>query len=221
MPTNFSKRPDKIANPGKYEEDKVTVGGKEYSYRDPDNFAKIQFDERGDDNPDGYMGTGVGNKDAKPEYNPLYAYNYGTIRDAASELGISNINKAREVEAILDFIKSSRKSDDEETDLEDVVEAIEEEKKNPFAPYDEDYQLSQHFQDINSKLGVEAPKPYEANEEDFDDDDPDRATKLFTRNYAADVAASAGLAPDRRLNLQNAMYTAEAFGKFHRPSGNN
>ena len=214
MATNFagSQKSTKDFDPNK-----VTVDGKDFYYRDPRNFDKIARDEKGDDNPDGYMGSGVGNKDSDPIFNPLYPYGYGAVRDAANSLGIKNINNENEVGEILDFIKSSREND--EADLDDVVEAIEE-KKDPFAPYDENYQLSQHFKGINSKLGIEAPRLYEANEEDFNNDDDDRATKLFTRNYAADVAQAAGLAPDRRLNLQNAMYTAEAFGKYHRPSGN-
>ena len=84
----------------------LKIDGRSWDYRDPDNYAKIQRDERGDDNPRGFNNTGSGNQDSYEFTNPLYDYSYGQARDAAKELGISNVNKEDEVAQILDYLKN-------------------------------------------------------------------------------------------------------------------
>jgi hypothetical protein len=132
--------------------------------------------------------------------------NGGKYDSANDEGGVTSywVNKDRD--KLRDEFKNNSKEKDEK-------------RNDVFAPYDEDYQISQHFDGVLDRLNSRPPKLYEAQQDEIGvDNDSDEAAKLFTRKYAADVTRGLGIKEDRKLNLQNAMYTAPAFGKFHDPA---
>ena len=142
----------------------------------------------------------------------------------ARDAGVTNVNSRSDIAAMIDIwqemenpqsqldrILDRARDDDEDKDDKDYEPTL----ADTFAPYDDQYQLSQHFQDIQSDLAVKPPKLYEAQQDDFPNtDDQKDAAKLFASKYAADVAEGLGISPDRRLNLRNAMYEAPEFNPF-------
>ena len=74
----------------------VSFDGKPYEYRDPKSFNAGA--RRG--------GGNTYNRYAVDYLNPLYDYSKGRVADAASYLGIKNINSAREAEAVLQQIRN-------------------------------------------------------------------------------------------------------------------
>tara|TARA_A100001201_G_C3992575_1_gene172006 strand:+ start:45 stop:662 length:618 start_codon:yes stop_codon:yes gene_type:complete len=76
----------------------VSFDGKPFEYRDPKAFNVFATRGRGGQKP--Y------NRFAIDYLNPLYDYSKGQVADAASYLGIKNINSAREAEAVLQQIRN-------------------------------------------------------------------------------------------------------------------
>ena len=87
-----------------------TIDGKSWAYRDPYNREKINRDSAGDDNYYGFKGTGKGNEDSYAMTNVLYDYDYGSVRDAAKELGIKNVNEQKEVDELMEYLTTPRAS---------------------------------------------------------------------------------------------------------------
>ena len=82
----------------KEEEFKLSIDGRDFSYRDPRNY-NAGFRK-------GTMGDHTHNRHAYDYTNPLYDYSYGTIRDAAKAKGIKNVNSQKEVDTILGHIQN-------------------------------------------------------------------------------------------------------------------
>lgn len=78
-----------------------SIDGKTLYYRDPQNKQTVM------DQSDMEMEI---NPNAKPMYNPLYAYDYGAIKDAGDVLGIKNVNKQEEVDQLLEYLGTPRAS---------------------------------------------------------------------------------------------------------------
>jgi len=75
----------------------VSFDGKSYEYRNPKAYNTGQ----------GFGGRAKpSNRYAVDYLNPLYDYSKGQVTDAASYLGIKNINSAREAEAVLQQIRN-------------------------------------------------------------------------------------------------------------------
>lgn len=91
----------------KDKEFKLSIDGRDWSYRDPNNQQMI---ERHD--PDSrYSGnSNRGREKTNPHsysgMNPLYDYSYGQVRDAAKALNIKNVDEKQEVDSILDRIQN-------------------------------------------------------------------------------------------------------------------
>ena len=85
----------------------LSIDGKSWAYRDPNNQEKIARDSAGDDNYYGFKGTGSGNEDSYEFTNPLYDYSQGQVRDVAEQLGISNVDEPEEVDQILAGLRGS------------------------------------------------------------------------------------------------------------------
>ena len=84
----------------------LSIDGRDWAYRDPNNQAKIDRDMAGDDNYYGFKGTGKGNEDSYEFTNPLFKYTEGDVTDVASGLGINNVDEPEEVEQILEGLRN-------------------------------------------------------------------------------------------------------------------
>ena len=98
----------------------ISIVGKSWDYRNPNNTEKIEFDSRGDDNYDGFMNTGSGNRDSFAFTNPLYKFSQGEVERTARSLGINtNIDEPEEVEKILAKLNGSFETkEDSDTEAE-------------------------------------------------------------------------------------------------------
>lgn len=86
----------------KKDEFKLSIDGKDWTYRSPRNHSMIQrYGHRNKGNK--IIG---GNPHAYDMTNPLYDYSYGTVRDAAQAKGINNVNSQKEVDTILSHIQN-------------------------------------------------------------------------------------------------------------------
>ena len=107
----------------------ISIDGKSWAYRDPNNTEKIEFDSRGDDNYDGFMNTGSGNRDSFAFTNPLYKFSQGEVERTARSLGINtNIDEPEEVEKILAKLNGSfetKEDSDTEAEVDPTPQPIE------------------------------------------------------------------------------------------------
>ena len=97
------------ATAGKYSTSEFSVSGKSFWTRDPNNPENNDF-VRSDRIGDGGSAEDNRNKDAKDRLNPIYDYDYGTVRDAAKELEIKDIKSKKDVNQILSQIRGGSKS---------------------------------------------------------------------------------------------------------------
>ena len=105
---------------GKVREKDFSIDGRSWDYRDPQNEDAKRRQRSG------WTGRGMDpgrvNKNAYTKANPLYDYDYGTVRDAAKTLGIGNVDEKKEVRQILDYIqqgKQNKADDTQETEQKD------------------------------------------------------------------------------------------------------
>ena len=127
---------------GRVGKDDLSVDGKSWEYRNPANFNS----HRGG-RPGAYYGPDTYNSNSYEYTDPLYDYSYGTVRDAAAEVGVSNINKQAEVDEILAYIQRPMAT---QADLDDL--------RDDFS----DYKLSQEeIAALNAETPVvEEEEPY-------------------------------------------------------------
>ena len=84
----YGERDGKNGRVGKKE---FSIDGRSWNYRDPRNQRMIDsFNQNREKGKIKY------NPKSNPKYDALYDYDFGTVRDAAKVLGISNVNKKRE-----------------------------------------------------------------------------------------------------------------------------
>ena len=146
----MSRRDDynpRFGRDGQYvSKDEFSVDGKSWNYRDPANLTGVR---PGTGRPGAYYGPNNYNPNANKAFDPLYDYSYGTVRDAAKELGIKNVDEKDEVAKLTSYISEPRAtvSDLEElekrlaemdnammkqsADDEDVLEDLDEETYTP------------------------------------------------------------------------------------------
>lgn len=79
-----------------------SIDGRSWDYRDPYN--KAQIDQQNLNREKGRRDTVSNN--AYTKANPLYDYSFGQVRDAAEALGIDNVDKTKEVNAIINRIQN-------------------------------------------------------------------------------------------------------------------
>lgn len=94
---------------GKVEKEDFSIDGRSWNYRDPRNQRMI----------DSYNSTRERgqlkyNPKSNPKFDALYDYDFGTVRDAAKQLGIGNVDKKSEVKDIIDYIQGGSKAVKEE-----------------------------------------------------------------------------------------------------------
>jgi len=82
---------------GRVNKDDFSIDGKSWEYRNPTNY---------NDDDDGWSNYNYKyNNNASAVTNPLYDYDYGTVRDAAKKLGIGNVDEKAEVDQLLKYIQ--------------------------------------------------------------------------------------------------------------------
>ena len=72
---------------GRVGKNDFSIDGKSWDYRDPGNYNDSRGGRSGEFSDDDDY-----NSNAYEYTNPLYDYDYGTVRDAASALGIGNVD---------------------------------------------------------------------------------------------------------------------------------
>ena len=101
---------------GRVGKNDFSIDGRSWNFRDPNNQKAI------DSQQEGRRHKVTTNQNAYKIANPLYDYDYGTVRDAAKELGIGNVDEKREVKDIINYIQGARKqtkSKEEKDDKKD------------------------------------------------------------------------------------------------------
>ena len=114
-------------NRGKVQEDQFSIDGRAFDYRDPRNEREIERANYGRE-----KGRTVVNPQSSPKFNPLYEYAFGTVRDAARELGIGNVDEKKEVRKILEYIQGGGKKKESKSEKPQPKREI----KIPDSPYD-------------------------------------------------------------------------------------
>lgn len=142
----------KYGKNGRVAKDEFSIDGKSWDYRDPSNYNDSssgrpgEFWEKPDYNRHSYKYT-----------NPLYDYDYGTVRDAAAKLGIGNVDEQEEVDRLIEYIqnpKSEEQKEPVETPAEDPVKEIPpEEMPNPNAELSPQFAQSKELLD-NYRQGI-------------------------------------------------------------------
>ena len=82
---------------GRVNKDDFSIDGKSWEYRNPKNYN--------DNDSEWSSANDTYNNNAIAITNPLYDYNYGTVRDAAKKLGIGNVDEKAEVDQLLKYIQ--------------------------------------------------------------------------------------------------------------------
>ena len=88
---------------GKVGKDQFSIDGKSWNFRDPRNQRSI---DRANQNRE--KGRVIVNPQSKERFDALYDYDFGTVRDAAKQLGIGNVDEKKEVRQILKYIQEGR-----------------------------------------------------------------------------------------------------------------
>ena len=129
----------------------ISIDGKSWAYRDPNNTEKIALDSKGDDNYDGFMNTGSGNRDSYAFTNPLYKFSEGEVNRAARAEGISNVDEPEEVETLLKYLNGGgmAKQEEPEENKDNIPETFKPSETTPAnqerldqtqAAYDENFE---------------------------------------------------------------------------------
>ena len=63
--------------------------------------------------------------------NPLYAYSYGQVRDAAKAVGIQNVDEQKEVDSILDYIQNPKTEEPESQEPVEKQPTVKDAKPGP------------------------------------------------------------------------------------------
>lgn len=143
----------KYGDNGRVGKNDFSIDGKSWDYRDPENF---------NDGGNKASSEPTYNRHSYEYTNPLYDYDYGTVRDAAAELGIGNVDEQSEVDRLIEYIQNPKTVKVEvpvETPVEDPVEEIPpEERPNPNAELSPGYAQSQELLGKNLKSIIDGTK---------------------------------------------------------------
>lgn len=132
----------KYGDNGRVGKNDFSIDGKSWDYRDPANFNDHMASDSASDR-DTY------NNNAYEFTNPLYDYDFGTVRDAASELGIGNVDEQGEVDRLIEYIQNPKTVETEvpvEPPKEDEI-IPPDEMPNPNAELSPGYQRSKDLLD--------------------------------------------------------------------------
>lgn len=135
----------KYGDMGRVGKNDFSIDGKSWDYRDPGNYN----DSRGG-RPGEFFDDDDYNSNAYEYTNPLYDYDYGTVRDAASALGIGNVDEQEEVGRLLEYIQNPKTVEVEvpvETPKEEEEIIPPDEMPNPDAELSPGYQRSKDLLD--------------------------------------------------------------------------
>ena len=91
----------KYGDMGRVGKNDFSIDGKSWDYRDPANYNDHMASDSTRDR-DTY------NNNALEFTNPLYDYDFGTVRDAASALGIGNVDQQEEVDRLIEYIQNPK-----------------------------------------------------------------------------------------------------------------
>jgi len=110
---------------------KFTIDGRSFAYRDPNNpamFEKIDREELTALRNERFRQTGspggnfpYNNPHSYSFTNPLYDYDESTVKKAAKELDIQNVDEREEVSRILDFIRGSEQKSVKEEPEDEII----------------------------------------------------------------------------------------------------
>ncbi len=92
---------------GRVGKEDFSIDGKSWEYRNPANF---------NDGRDRASDAATYNRDASSMTNPLYDYDFGTVRDAAKKLGIGNVDEQAEVDQLLKYIQEGPAKENKDKD---------------------------------------------------------------------------------------------------------
>ncbi len=132
----------KYGDMGRVGKNDFSIDGKSWDYRDPANYNDHMASDSTRDR-DTY------NNNALEFTNPLYDYDFGTVRDAASALGIGNVDQQEEVDRLIEYIQNPKTVKVEvpvETSKEEEI-IPPDEMPNPYAELSPGYQLSKDLLD--------------------------------------------------------------------------
>ena len=99
---------------GKVGKKQFSIDGKSWEFRDPRNQRAIDRE-----NQNREKSRVILNPNSREKFDRLYDYDFGTVRDAAKELGIGNVDKKKEVKQILDYIQGRYKKPKEDEEPKD------------------------------------------------------------------------------------------------------
>jgi len=131
----------KYGDNGRVGKNDFSIDGKSWDYRDPANYN--------DNDGERASSKDTYNSNAYEYTNPLYDYDYGTVRDAASALGIGNVDEQSEVDRLIEYIQNPKTVEVEvpvETPKEEEV-VPPDEMPNPDAELSPGYQRSKDLLD--------------------------------------------------------------------------
>lgn len=130
----------KYGNNGRVGKNDFSIDGKSWDYRDPKNYN--------DNDGEWASSKDTYNSHALAFANPLYDYDYGTVRDAASELGIGNVDEKSEVDRLIEYIQNPKTVEvPVETPKEEEEVIPPDEMPNPDAELSPGYQRSKNLLD--------------------------------------------------------------------------
>lgn len=93
----------RFGNNGRVNKNDFSIDGKSWEYRNPKNYN--------DNDSEWSSAKDTYNSNAIAATNPLYDYDYGTVRDAAKKLGIGNVDEKAEVDQLLKYIQEGPEKD--------------------------------------------------------------------------------------------------------------
>ena len=98
----------------------LTIDGRPWSYRDPNNDKYNEYVQAGIRGDDGSAEDNW-NVHSYAYTNPLYDYSKGSVQDAAKALGIGNVDEKHEVKSILNYIQEGGRKKEEDKPKETVA----------------------------------------------------------------------------------------------------
>ena len=192
-------------NNGRVGKKDFSIDGRSWSYRDPRNQRMIDsFNNTREKGQVKY------NPKSNPKYDALYDYDFGTVRDAAKALGISNVNKKREVKEILDYIQGGSMAKPKEEEPEQQSEpkpepVVQNDPNNTVLKGQQQNYLDTRLDKPGNELpGVPQTGNVYADLEGFAKASNDHYTKKFIPSLKAEaIATGAEIGDSSRYHVDN------------------
>jgi len=134
---------DKSYNPkygigGRVTSDDLSIDGRSWDYRDPQNKKESAHRAMDDKNPNSYDYT-----------NPLYDYSYGAVRDASEAVNVTNVNSKGDVKQLIDYLQKGPEDKPAEVKVLPVTD-----KKEVDAPPPKPYEQSPELTEAKERVQV-------------------------------------------------------------------